>query len=96
MMKLMKHLGLEIPEWRGPVVVERAELVKPDEPLKPDPDALCPAKAESSSHHNGIMEGASGTCPGLGLVPKSHCDSVKQECPSPVAAKRRKAESLLT
>ncbi|XP_066422370.1 NAD-dependent protein deacylase sirtuin-6 isoform X2 [Molothrus aeneus] len=28
MTKLMKHLGLEVPEWTGPVVVESAELAK--------------------------------------------------------------------
>ncbi|KAF4787620.1 NAD-dependent protein deacetylase sirtuin-6 [Turdus rufiventris] len=28
MTKLMKHLGLEVPEWTGPVVVESAEVAK--------------------------------------------------------------------
>uniref|UniRef100_A0A8C4W2E0 NAD-dependent protein deacylase sirtuin-6 n=1 Tax=Gopherus evgoodei TaxID=1825980 RepID=A0A8C4W2E0_9SAUR len=92
MTKLMKQLGLEIPEWTGPAVVESSELVKPEPALKLDPDAQRPAKEEPCSHHNGTAEGADGICPGLGSAREEHCDGLKQECPgsghSPVAAKR--------
>ncbi|XP_065278232.1 NAD-dependent protein deacylase sirtuin-6 isoform X2 [Emys orbicularis] len=100
MTKLMKQLGLEIPEWTGPAVVESSELVKPEPALKLDPDAQRPAKEEPCSHHNGTAEGADGIRPGLGTAREEHCDGLKQECPgsghSPVAAKRVRVESLLT
>ncbi|XP_074795802.1 NAD-dependent protein deacylase sirtuin-6 isoform X4 [Natator depressus] len=100
MTRLMKQLGLEIPEWTGPVVVESSELVKPEPALKLDPDAQRPAKEEPCSHHNGTAEGADGTCPGLGTAREEHGDRLKQESPgsgcSPVAAKRVRVESLLT
>ncbi|XP_073180721.1 NAD-dependent protein deacylase sirtuin-6 isoform X6 [Lepidochelys kempii] len=100
MTRLMKQLGLEIPEWTGPVVVESSELVKPEPALKLDPDAQRPAKEEPCSHHNGTAEEADGTCPGLGTARKEHGDRLKQESPgsgrSPVAAKRVRVESLLT
>ncbi|CAM4700070.1 NAD-dependent protein deacylase sirtuin-6 isoform X2 [Caretta caretta] len=100
MTRLMKQLGLEIPEWTGPVVVESSELVKPEPALKLDPDAQRPAKEEPCSHHNGTAEEADGTCPGLGTAREEHGDRLKQESPgsgrSPVAAKRVRVESLLT
>uniref|UniRef100_A0A8C3SF05 NAD-dependent protein deacylase sirtuin-6 n=1 Tax=Chelydra serpentina TaxID=8475 RepID=A0A8C3SF05_CHESE len=100
MAKLMKQLGLEIPEWTGPAVVESSELVKPEPALKPDPDAQRPAKEEPCAHHNGTAEGADGIGPGLATARAELCDSLKQECPgsgrSPVAAKRVRVESLLT
>ncbi|XP_043391772.1 NAD-dependent protein deacetylase sirtuin-6 isoform X5 [Chelonia mydas] len=100
MTRLMKQLGLEIPEWTGPMVVESSELVKPEPALKLDPDAQRPAKEEPCSHHNGTAEGADGTCPGLGTAREEHGDRLKQESPgsgrSPVAAKRVRVESLLT
>ncbi|XP_043358406.1 NAD-dependent protein deacetylase sirtuin-6 isoform X4 [Dermochelys coriacea] len=100
MKRLMKQLGLEIPEWTGPAVVESSELVKPESALKLDPDAQRPAKEEPCSHHNGTAEGADGTCPGLGTAREEHSVSLKQESPdsgrSPVAAKRVRVESLLT
>ncbi|KFO92850.1 NAD-dependent protein deacetylase sirtuin-6, partial [Buceros rhinoceros silvestris] len=52
MTKLMKHLGLEVPEWMGPVVVERAELTKPDQLFRLDPGAHGLLKEEPRSQHN--------------------------------------------
>ncbi|XP_075759130.1 NAD-dependent protein deacylase sirtuin-6 isoform X1 [Pelodiscus sinensis] len=100
MTQLMKQLSLEIPEWTGPAVVESSALVKPEPPLKLDPEAPRPAKEEPCSHHNGTTEEADGACPGRGPSRKENWDSLKQECPGsdrgPVAAKRVKVESLLS
>ncbi|XP_074834606.1 NAD-dependent protein deacylase sirtuin-6 isoform X2 [Carettochelys insculpta] len=100
MTKLMKQLGLEIPEWTGPAVVESSLLVKPEPPLKQDPDARRLARDEPCSHQNGTVEGADGVHPGPGTARKEPGDGLTQECPGsgcgPVAAKRVKVESLLT
>lgn len=91
MTKLMKHLGLEVPEWSGPVVVEHAELIKPEQLFRWDPGAQGLLKEEPlpSSQHNG-----------LGTTLVEHSDSLKQERPSPdtgpTAVKKMKVEPLLT
>lgn len=95
MTKLMKHLGLEVPEWMGPVVVERAELTKPDQLLRLDPGARGLLE-EPRSQHNGM----GGLCPDRGTVLVERRDALKQECPSPntgpTTVKKMKVEPLLT
>uniref|UniRef100_A0A8B9ECJ1 NAD-dependent protein deacylase sirtuin-6 n=1 Tax=Anser cygnoides TaxID=8845 RepID=A0A8B9ECJ1_ANSCY len=76
MTKLMKHLGLEVPEWTGPVVVESAE---PQQLFKFEPEARGLLKEESFAQCNGTA----GLCPDLGTALAEHGDSLKQECPSP-------------
>lgn len=87
MTKLMKHLGLEVPEWTGPVVVESAELAKGEQ-------LQGRLKEESLGQHNGT--GA----PCAGKAPLEHRDGLKQECPSPdtgpTPVKKMKVEPLLT
>ncbi|XP_053228930.1 NAD-dependent protein deacylase sirtuin-6 isoform X1 [Podarcis raffonei] len=46
MAKLMKHLGLEIPEWTRPLVVEKAELAESKAFAKPGTDFKFLTKAE--------------------------------------------------
>ncbi|XP_075579743.1 NAD-dependent protein deacylase sirtuin-6 [Pelecanus crispus] len=96
MTKLMKHLGLEVPEWTGPVVVESAELTKPEQLFKFDPGAHGLLEEEPLSQHNGT----GGRCPDLGTTLVERRDSLKQECPSPdtgpAAVKKMKVEPLLT
>lgn len=48
MTRLMKHLGLEIPAWDGPRVLERALP-----PLPRPPAPKLEAKEEPPDHHNG-------------------------------------------
>ncbi|KAK1193710.1 SIR6 deacetylase, partial [Pygoscelis papua] len=96
MTKLMKHLGLEVPEWTGPVVVESAELTKPEQLFKFDPGARGLLKEEPLSRHNGT----GGLCPDLGTTLVERRDSLRQECPSPdtgpTTVKKMKVEPLLT
>ncbi|XP_013807449.1 NAD-dependent protein deacylase sirtuin-6 isoform X2 [Apteryx mantelli] len=96
MTKLMKHLGLEVPEWTGPVVVESAELIKPEQLFKFNPGARGSLKEEPISQCNGTA----GVRPDLGTMLAERRDSLKQECPSPdtgpTTAKKMKVESLLT
>ncbi|KFV82652.1 NAD-dependent protein deacetylase sirtuin-6, partial [Struthio camelus australis] len=96
MTKLMKHLGLEVPEWTGPVVVESAELIKPEQLFKFDLGARRPLKEDPISQHNGTT----GVHSDLGTTLTEHRDSLKQDCPSPdtgpTTAKKMKVESLLT
>ncbi|NWH57517.1 SIR6 deacetylase, partial [Geococcyx californianus] len=96
MTKLMKHLGLEVPEWTGPVVVESAELTKPEQLFKFDPEARRPLKEETLSQHNSTA----GLCPDHGTTLVEHRDILKQECPSPdtgpPVVKKMKVEPLLT
>ncbi|XP_071307969.1 NAD-dependent protein deacylase sirtuin-6 isoform X2 [Agelaius tricolor] len=81
MTKLMKHLGLEVPEWTGPVVVESAELAKGEQEqlqgrLKEEPPL---------GQHNGTAappERLKQECPG------------PDTGPTPV--KKMKVEPLLT
>ncbi|NXU93819.1 SIR6 deacetylase, partial [Xiphorhynchus elegans] len=61
MTKLMKHLGLEVPEWTGPVVVESAEQ-PPGKWLKEEPlsqhngtGTLCPGNTPQE-HHDGLKQ----------------------------------------
>ncbi|NWV71184.1 SIR6 deacetylase, partial [Malurus elegans] len=83
MTKLMKLLGLEVPEWTGPVVVESAEPARAEQ-LQ---GRLKEEKEEPLSHHNGT-----GTpCPGRGL--KQECPS---PATGPAPVKKMKVEPLLT
>ncbi|NP_001034409.2 NAD-dependent protein deacetylase sirtuin-6 [Gallus gallus] len=96
MTKLMKHLGLEVPEWTGPVVVESADSAKPEQLYTFKPEAHGLLKEEPFSQHNGTA----GQCPDLGTTLVEHRDSLKQECPSPDTGppltKKMKVEPLLT
>jgi len=96
MTKLMKHLGLEVPEWTGPVVVESAELTEPEELFTFDPGAHALRKEEPLSQHNGT----GGLRPDLGTTLVERRDSLKQESPSPdtgpTTVKKMKVEPLLT
>lgn len=97
MTKLMKHLGLEVPEWTGPVVVESAELPEPEQLFRFDAGGRGELKEEPLSQHNGT----GGPCPDLGTtLVEQHRDSLKQECPSPdtgpTTVKKMKVEALLT
>ncbi|XP_057243637.1 NAD-dependent protein deacylase sirtuin-6 [Malurus melanocephalus] len=83
MTKLMKLLGLEVPEWTGPVVVESAEPARAEQ-LQ---GRLKEEKEEQLSHHNGTET----PCPGRGL--KQECPS-PDTGPAPV--KKMKVEPLLT
>lgn len=87
MTKLMKHLGLEVPEWTGPVVVESAELAKAEQ-------LQGRLKEEPLAQHNGA-----GTLR-PGNAPLERRDGLKQECPSPdtgpMPVKKMKVEPLLT
>lgn len=96
MTKLMKHLGLEVPEWTGPVVVESAELPKPEQLFEFAPGAHGPLKEEPLSQQNGT--GALG--PDRGTTLGERRDSLKQERPSldtgPTTVKKMKVEPLAT
>ncbi|XP_041880342.1 NAD-dependent protein deacetylase sirtuin-6 isoform X3 [Corvus kubaryi] len=87
MTKLMKHLGLEVPEWTGPVVVESAELATAEQ-------LQGRLKEEPLAQQNGA-----GT-PHPGKAPLERRDGLKQECPSPdtgpTPVKKMKVEPLLT
>ncbi|KAI1230624.1 NAD-dependent protein deacetylase sirtuin-6, partial [Lamprotornis superbus] len=75
MTKLMKHLGLEVPEWTGPVVVESAELAKAE--LSKAEELQGRLKEEPLAQHNGTTP----LCPGK--APRERRDGLKLECPSP-------------
>ncbi|XP_030322265.1 NAD-dependent protein deacetylase sirtuin-6 isoform X2 [Calypte anna] len=101
MTKLMKHLGLEVPEWMGPVVVESAELsTKPEQLLKCNPGARGLKEEEEEEEPLSPHNGTGGLCPDLGTTLVEHRDSLKQECPSPdtgpTTVKKMKVEPLLT
>ncbi|OWK51228.1 NAD-dependent protein deacetylase sirtuin-6 [Lonchura striata] len=87
MTKLMKHLGLEVPEWTGPVVVESAELAKGEQ-------LQGRLKEEPQGQHNGTA------APCAGSAPLERRDGLKQERPSPdtgpTPVKKMKVEPLLT
>ncbi|XP_069734268.1 NAD-dependent protein deacylase sirtuin-6 isoform X2 [Phaenicophaeus curvirostris] len=96
MTKLMKHLGLEVPEWTGPVVVEESsELTKPQQLFKFDAGARDALKEEPLSQHNST----SGLYPDRGTTLVERHDGLK-ECPSPdmgpPVVKKMKVEPLLT
>ncbi|XP_066192462.1 NAD-dependent protein deacylase sirtuin-6 isoform X3 [Sylvia atricapilla] len=97
MSKLMKLLGLEVPEWTGPVVVESAEAgraeqlrrrLKEEAEEEPEEEPKEEPKEEPQARHNGTR---AAPCPGNGL---------KLERPSPdtgpTAVKKMKVEPLLT
>ncbi|KAL2294859.1 hypothetical protein Nmel_017997, partial [Mimus melanotis] len=92
MTKLMKHLGLEVPEWTGPVVVEHAELAKAE--LAKAEELQGRLKEEPLAQHNGT------TAPCAGKAPRERRDGLKLECPSPdtgpTPVKKMKVEPLLT
>ncbi|XP_064898276.1 NAD-dependent protein deacylase sirtuin-6 isoform X1 [Columba livia] len=96
MTKLMKHLGLEVPEWTGPVVVESAELPKPEQLFEFAPGAHGPLKEEPLSQQNGT----GGLGPDRGTTLGERRDSLKQERPSPdmgpTTVKKMKVEPLAT
>lgn len=96
MTKLMKHLGLEVPEWTGPVVVESAELPKPEQLFEFAPGAHGPLKEEPLSQQNGT----GGLGPDRGTTLGERRDSLKQERPSPdtgpTMVKKMKVEPLAT
>uniref|UniRef100_A0A6J0SJH4 protein acetyllysine N-acetyltransferase n=2 Tax=Pogona vitticeps TaxID=103695 RepID=A0A6J0SJH4_9SAUR len=88
MAKLMKHLGVEIPEWAKPVVVEKAEPLDLKPLAKPSVNFQLPNKEEPIPHCNGT-----GGSTDLGRSPKhgsSHSDT------NSGIAKRLKRESPLT
>uniref|UniRef100_A0A493TTT8 protein acetyllysine N-acetyltransferase n=1 Tax=Anas platyrhynchos platyrhynchos TaxID=8840 RepID=A0A493TTT8_ANAPP len=91
MTKLMKHLGLEVPEWLGPVVVESAEPAEPRQLFKFEPEARGLLKEESFAQCNGTA----GLCPDLGTTLVEHGDSLKQDT-GPPPTKKVKVEPLLT
>lgn len=86
MTKLMKKLGLEIPEWTGPVVVESSTFLEPC--TKPSTDFMFLSKEETISHCNGTLQDP------------EQAASLKQESHaldnSSIAAKRLKMEPLPT
>ncbi|KAM6463641.1 NAD-dependent protein deacylase sirtuin-6 isoform 4-T4 [Liasis olivaceus] len=88
MMRLMKHLGLEIPEWTGPLVVECAEQREAKPFAKTGTDLQFLDKEEPLPRWNGTQEG-------LG-----HRAALKQEScglgGSSTPAKRPKLEPLPT
>lgn len=92
MTKLMKHLGLEVPEWLGPVVVESAEPAEPRQLFKFEPEARGLLKEESFAQCNGTA----GLCPDLGTALAEHGDSLKQDTGPPPPPKKVKVEPLLT
>ncbi|XP_078054341.1 NAD-dependent protein deacylase sirtuin-6 isoform X2 [Mustelus asterias] len=80
--KLMKHLGIEIPKWEGPVVVETAEAIKPEMgillPIKADPDSKPNIKVKRQSRDT-EEEGASGSDSLMPASSKTN-GSFKQDC----------------
>ncbi|XP_005999102.1 NAD-dependent protein deacetylase sirtuin-6 isoform X2 [Latimeria chalumnae] len=93
MCKLMKHLGLEIPEWTGPTVVEssahgemKSELltnvqIKTENEIKPESDLKPPTKAELDSVLNGSSVHLDRRVLGPEQGPDSgeHCKRLKRE-----------------
>ncbi|MGH0181525.1 UNVERIFIED_CONTAM: hypothetical protein FKN15_007221 [Acipenser sinensis] len=107
MTKLMKHLGLEIPEWEGPVVRESSEVVPEtvkreakSEPLsaktETKPQPVTP-KPEPRCHQNGTrQDNAEKTVEqeeATGDFPSPESADTKQDC-QPVS-KRAKLEPLV-
>uniref|UniRef100_UPI00398E7991 NAD-dependent protein deacylase sirtuin-6 isoform X1 n=1 Tax=Pristiophorus japonicus TaxID=55135 RepID=UPI00398E7991 len=80
--KLMKHLGVEIPKWEGPQVVETAEAVKQEPatllPVKADPDNKPQLKVRRQSRDT-EEEGTSGSESLLSLSSQAN-GSFKQDC----------------
>ncbi|XP_061456746.1 NAD-dependent protein deacylase sirtuin-6 isoform X1 [Rhineura floridana] len=86
--KLMKHLSLEIPEWMSPVVVESAELLESKTFAKPSTDFKFLTKAEPLPD-----------CNGIGEDPDSSVSLKRDSCPldnNSIVAKRLKLEPLAT
>ncbi|XP_043576809.1 NAD-dependent protein deacetylase sirtuin-6 isoform X1 [Chiloscyllium plagiosum] len=80
--KLMKHVGIEIPKWEGPQVVETAEAIKPEMgmllPVKTDLDSKPKIKVRRQSRDT-EEEGASGS-ESLLLDSSKPNGSFKQDC----------------
>ncbi|XP_077188324.1 NAD-dependent protein deacylase sirtuin-6 isoform X2 [Paroedura picta] len=94
MTKLMKDLGLEIPEWTGPHVVEESPEIPEYKPLaKPSADFTFLSKEEPLLYCNGTEEGSE-------RKHEEHGASLKHgSCPldsNPFTAKRTKTEPLPT
>ncbi|XP_078411760.1 NAD-dependent protein deacylase sirtuin-6 isoform X3 [Cetorhinus maximus] len=99
--KLMKHLGIEIPKWEGPQVVETAEAIKPEMgillPVKTDLDSK--PKIKVSRQSSDTEE--EGTSASESLVPASSKanGSFKQDCQevdcNTFESKRVKLESVM-
>ncbi|XP_041060701.1 NAD-dependent protein deacetylase sirtuin-6 isoform X3 [Carcharodon carcharias] len=99
--KLMKHLGIEIPKWEGPQVVETAEAIKPEMGI------LLPIKTDLDSKPNNKVSRQSrdteeeGTSASESLVPASSKanGSFKQDCQevdcNTFESKRVKLESVM-
>ncbi|XP_038019567.1 NAD-dependent protein deacetylase sirtuin-6 [Motacilla alba alba] len=81
MTKLMKHLGLEVPEWTGPVVVESAELAKAEQ-------LQGRLKEEPLGQHNGTA----GNAP----PERRHGLKQERPSPDTTPVKKMKVEPLLT
>ncbi|RXM94289.1 NAD-dependent protein deacetylase sirtuin-6 [Acipenser ruthenus] len=107
MTKLMKHLGLEIPEWEGPVVRESSEVVPEtvkreakSEPLsaktETKPQPVTP-KPEPRCHQNGTRQDNGEKTveqeEATGDFPSLESADTKQDC-QPVS-KRAKLEPLV-
>ncbi|XP_062888335.1 NAD-dependent protein deacetylase sirtuin-6 [Mobula hypostoma] len=80
--KLMKHLGIEIPEWDGPQVVETANSIKQEMgnhlPVKEDLDSK-PKVEVKQQNRDTEEEGTSGLDPLASISPKSN-GCFKQDC----------------
>ncbi|XP_072338920.1 NAD-dependent protein deacylase sirtuin-6 isoform X4 [Scyliorhinus torazame] len=95
--KLMKHLGIEIPKWEGPQVVETTEAIKPEVEI------LLPVKAYLNSKPKTKVkrqsrdieeEGASGS-DSLLPAPSKANGSYKQEDCNTFESKRVKLEPVM-
>ncbi|KAF2987662.1 hypothetical protein EK904_007424, partial [Melospiza melodia maxima] len=80
MMKLMKHLGLEVPEWTGPVVVESAEL----------------AEGEQEQLQGRLKEEPLGQHNGTAAAPERLKQECPSPDTGPTPVKKMKVEPLLT
>ncbi|NWY35151.1 SIR6 deacetylase, partial [Pheucticus melanocephalus] len=80
MTKLMKHLGLEVPEWTGPVVVESAEL----------------AKGEQEQLQGRLKEEPLGQHNGTAAPPERLKQECPSPDTGPTPVKKMKVEPLLT
>ncbi|XP_067824159.1 NAD-dependent protein deacetylase sirtuin-6 [Heptranchias perlo] len=80
--KLMKHLGVEIPKWEGPQVVEAATAIKQETGLFLPVKAELDSKPEIKVRHQGRdteEEGTSGSGSLASLSSKAN-GSFKQDC----------------